>query len=227
MASSVEESVEEIFEKTIKIAFGKDSWKDKELLNKYNKVIKKRDEILNNGKAEDGCGEYGDNPTTIELMLYVRKLMREEKLIPDVPLKFYIQSEPVTIKETINNFNNFIENDGKNTSWLTKEYKKRFPKSYGSEPESHLSEYDIDGWDYSEYQKRNPLDADIEWLFKYRAKIGHIYYNELDHYLTYLVGAILVGAKRRYKTKINYTPDRIRQGDHIKEDLKRMSEKDF
>ena len=41
MASSVEESVEEIFEKTIKIAFGKDSWKDKELLNKYNKVIKK------------------------------------------------------------------------------------------------------------------------------------------------------------------------------------------
>ena len=212
-------SVEEKFKETIIKVFGKKIWDEEKFKGLYDNVIKKRDEILNNGKAEDGCGEYGDNPTTIELMLYVRKLMREEKLIPDVPLKFYIQSEPVTIKETINNFNNFIENDGKNTSWLTKEYKKRFPKSYGSEPESHLSEYDIDGWDYSEYQKRNPLDADIEWLFKYRAKIGHIYYNELDHYLTYLVGAILVGAKRRYKTKKNNTPDKSRWGVHIKEDL--------
>ena len=203
MASSVEEK----FKETIEIVF-EDRWKDIEPL--YNKVIEKREENLKNGKkAEDGCGKYGDDPTTIELMLYIRKLMREEKLIPDVPLKFYIQSEPVTIKETINNFNNFIENDGKNTSWLTKEYKKRFPKSYGSEPESHLSEYDIDGWDYSEYQKRNPLDADIEWFFKYRAKIGHIYYNELDHYLTYLVGTI----------RKNKKDDCISQGKHIKEDL--------
>lgn len=209
MASSVEEK----FKETIIKVF-EDRWKDIEPL--YNKVIKKRDEILNNGKAEDGYGKFGGNPTTIELMLYVRKLMREEKLIPDVPLKFYIQSEPVTIKETINNFNNFIENDGKNKSWLTKEYKKRFPKSYGSEPESHLSEYDIDGWDYSEYQKRNPLDADIEWLFKYRAKIGHIYYNELDHYLTYLAGAILENAINKKKN----ASDGSHNGVHIKGDLK-------
>lgn len=218
MASSVEESVEEIFEKTIKIAFGKDSWKDKELLNKYNKVIKKRNEFLNNGKAEDDCGEFGDDPTTIELMLYVRKLMREEKLIPDVSLKICIQSESLTI----DNLKKFVVLDSKTRSWLTTEYKERFPISYYSEPESHIWDYGDDGWDYSEYQKENSLDADIEWLFPFKdrigrtKRIGHIYYNELDHYLTYLVGAI----------RKNKTSDRIRQGDHIKEDLKRMSEKD-
>ena len=90
-----------------------------------------------------------------------------------------------------------------------------------------MREYLVDGWDYSEYLKKNPSKTDIEWFIKLNKKVYHLYYNELDHYLTYLVGAILVGAKRRYKTKINYTPDRIRQGDHIKEDLKRMSEKDF
>ena len=191
--------VEEIFKETIIKVF-EDRWKDIEPL--YNKVLEKRE------KNKDDCRTYGDDPTTIELMLYIRKLMREEKLIPDVPLKFYIQSEPVTIKETINNFNNFIEHDGKNTSWLTKEYKKRFPKSYGSEPESHLSEYDIDGWDYSEYQKRNPLDADIEWLFKFKDKLYHIYYNELDHYLTHLVGVIRKN-----------TCDKSWRGVHIKEDF--------
>lgn len=212
----MESSVEEKFKETIIKVFGKEIWDEEKFKRLYDNVIKKRDEILNNGKAEDGYGKFGGNPTTIELMLYVRKLMREEKLIPDVPLKFYIQSEPVTIKETINNFNNFIENDGKNKSWLTKEYKKRFPKSYGSEPESHLSEYDIDGWNYSEYQKRNPLDADIEWLFKYRAKIGHIYYNELDHYLTYLAGAILENAINKKKN----ASDGSWRGIHIKGDLK-------
>lgn len=220
MASDVEKK----FKETIEIVFGPDSWKDKELLNKYNKVIKKRDEILNNGKAEDGYGGYGGNPTTIELMLYVRKLMREKKLIPDVPLKFYIQSESVTIE----NFKNFIVHDGKNRSWLTKEYEKRFDESYKSEPESHFGPHNLepesqkwdyldDGWDYSKYQKENSLDADIEWLFESKDGLYHLYYNELDHYLTYLVGAILRGK----------SCDGIKQGKNIKEDLKRMPEKDF
>ncbi len=223
MASSVKESVEEIFEKTIKKVFGKKIWDEEKFKGLYDNVIKKRNEILNNGKAEDGCGEFGDNPTTIELMLYVRKLMREEKLIPDVSLKICIQSESLTI----DNLKKFVVLDSKTRSWLTTEYKERFPISYYSEPESHIWDYRYDGWDYSEYQKENSLDADIEWIIKIKNKFSHIYYNELDHYLTYLVGAILVGAKSRYKTKRDYTPDRIRQGDHIKEDLKRMPEKDF
>lgn len=208
-------SVEEKFKETIIKVF-EDRWKDIEPL--YNKVIKKRDEILNNGKAEDGYGKYGGNPTTIELMLYVRKLMREEKLIPDVSLKICIQSESLTI----DNLKKFVVLDGKTRSWLTTEYKERFPISYYSEPESHIWDYDVDGWDYSKYQKENSLDADIEWLFEYKGKLDHIYYNELDHYLTYLAGAILENAIKKKKN----ASDGINQGKNIKEDLKRMPEKD-
>ena len=207
MASSVEEK----FKETIEIVF-EDRWKDIELL--YNKVIEKREENLKNGKkAEDGCGKYGDDPTTIELMLYVRKLMREKNLIPDVPLEICIQSKFLTI----DNLKKFFKCDVKTIGWLTKEYEKRFHKSYESEPESHMWDYLVDGWDYSEYLEKNPSKADIEWFFKINKKISHLYYNELDHYLTFLVGAI-----RR-----NITSDRSRDGVHIKEDLKRMPEKDF
>ena len=206
-----EKSIEKKFKETVEDVFRKDIWEDKELLNKYNKVIEKREENLKNGKkAEDGCGEYGDDPTTIELMLYIRKLMREEKLIPDVPLKICIQSESLRIDK----LKDFVMFDVKTIGWLTKEYKKRFHKSYESEPESHMREHLDDGWDYSEYLEKNPSKADIEWFFKFNKKISHLYYNELDHYLTYLVGAI-----RR-----NITSDGIKQGKNIKEDLKRMSE---
>ena len=210
-------SVEEKFKETIIKVF-EDRWKDIEPL--YNKVIKKRDEILNNGKAEDGYGEYGGNPTTIELMLYVRKLMREEKLIPAEPLKNYLHGKPLTEEE----FKDFIKQDGKTRSWLTTEYEKRFHISYDSEPESHSTEYFENGWDYSKYQKENSLDADIEWLFEYKGKLDHIYYNELDHYLTYLAGAILENAIKKKKKNAS---DGSRNGVHIKEDLKRMPEKDF
>ena len=213
MASSVEESVEEIFEKTIKKVFGKKIWDEEKFKRLYDNVIEKRKENLNNGKAEDDCGKYGDDSTTIELMLYIRKLMREEKLIPDVSLKICIQSESLTI----DNLKKFVVLDGKTRSRLTTEYKERFPISYYSEPESHIWDYHDDGWyNYSEYQKENSLDADIEWIIKINNKFSHIYYNELDHYLTYLVGAIRRGKSR----------DGINQGKNIKEDLKRMPEKD-
>lgn len=146
MASSVEEK----FKETIIKVFGKKIWDEEKFKGLYDNVIKKRDEILNNGKAEDGCGEFGDNPTTIELMLYVRKLMREEKLIPDVPLEICIQSKSLPI----NKLKKFVMFDFRTIGWLTEEYEKRFPKSYKSEPESHMREYLDDGWDYSEYLKK-------------------------------------------------------------------------
>ena len=208
MESSVEEifkkSIEKKFKKTIEDVFRKDIWEDKELLNKYKKVIEKRE------KNKDDCGEYGDDPTTIELMLYIRKLMREEKLIPDVPLEICIQSKSLKIKD----LKKFVMFDVKAIGWLTKEYEKRFDKSYESEPESHMREYLDDGWDYSEYLKKNPSKADIEWFFKFNKKISHLYYNELDHYLTYLV----------YVIRTNKPSDLIQKGKNIKEDLKRMSE---
>ena len=171
-----------------------------------NKVREKR------GKAEDGCGKYGDDSTTIELMLYIRKLMREEKLISSVPLENYIQSQPLTIE----NLKKFVVLDGKTRSWLTARYKKEYPISYDSEPESHSWDYFDDGWDYSKYLEENSLDADTEWFFEFKDRFGHkvrlshIYYNELDHYLTYLVYAI----------RTNKTCDRSKKGVNIKKDLK-------
>ena len=205
-----EKSIEKKFKETVEDVFRKDIWEDEELLNKYKKVIEKRE------KNKDDCGKYGDDPTTIELMLYIRKLMREKKLIPDVPLEICIQSKAVTEE----NFKKFIVHDGKTRSWLTTEYEERFHTSYESEPESHFGphnskpesdkwDYLDDGWDYSEYLKEDSSKADIEWIIKFGNKFSHIYYNELDHYLTFLVGAI-----RR-----NITSDRSRQGVNIKEDL--------
>ncbi|WP_314007477.1 hypothetical protein [Lancefieldella parvula] len=214
MSSSDEEKkpIDDKFEKTIEIVFGEDILKDKELLDRYENVIEKREENLKNGKAEDGCGKYGDDSTTIELMLYIRKLMREEKLIPSVPLENYIQSQPLTIE----NLKNFVVLDGKTRSWLTARYKKEYPISYGSEPESHSWDYFDDGWDYSKYLEENSLNADKEWFFEFEDKhghkdrLGHIYYNELDHYLTYLV----------YALRTNKKCDRSKKGVNIKKDLK-------
>lgn len=190
-------NVEE-FKKTIKRVFGKDCLKDIEPL--YNKVIENKD---NNVK----CGTYGDDPATIELILYLRKIMRQKKLVPTEKL---LKGKSLTY----DNYIEFIENDGKVRSWLTEEYQERFPCSYESEPESHINDYKDDGWKYSEYLNQNNqnYDYDIEWFYVGKNVVGHIYYNELDHYLTYLLSAIRKG--------IPYVS--IKQGKNIQKDLDKI-----
>ena len=197
-------NVEE-FKKTIERVFGKDCLKEIEPL--YKKVIENRD---NNVK----CGTYGDDPATIELILYLRHKMRENKLISSEPISNYLKSIPKTMKDYEELFKNFLENDGKDRSWLTEEYKKRFPYSYESEPESHIDDYMFDGWKYFEYLNQNNqnYDYDIEWFCVGKNVVGHIYYNELDHYLTYLLGAI-----RRGISDVC-----ISQGKNIEEDLDKI-----
>ena len=61
-------------------------------------------------------------------------------------------------------------------------------------------------------QNNQNYDYDIEWFYVGKNLVGHIYYNELDHYLTYLLGAIRRGI-----------PDvRISQGKNIEEDLDKI-----
>lgn len=193
-------NVEE-FEKTIERVFGKNCLKEIEPL--YKKVIENRD---NNVK----CGRYGDDPATIELILYLRHKMRENKLISSKPISNYLKAIPITIE----NFKKFLEKDGKDRSWLTEEYKNRFPYSYESEPESHKKPYTDDEWNYFEYLNQNNqnYDYDIEWFYVGKNVVGHIYYNELDHYLTYLLGAI-----RRGISKVG-----IKQGKNIEKDLEKI-----
>lgn len=197
MENKDEKKVEKVFKGYIEKIFGKDCLKEIEPL--YKKVIENRD---NNVKF----GEFGDDPATIELILYLRKIMRQKKLVPTEKL---LKGKSLTY----DNYLEFIENDGKVRSWLTEEYKKRFPYSYESEPKSHIDDYKEDGWNYLEYLNQNNqnYDYDIEWFYVEKNEVGHIYYNELDHYLTYLLGAI-----RRGKA------DRIRQGENIKKDLEKI-----
>ena len=205
MENKEKKNVEVIFEGHIEKIFGKDCLKDIEPL--YNKVIENRD---NNVK----CGRYGDDPATIELILYLRHKMRENKLISSEPISNYLKSIPKTKEEYKELFENFLENDGKDRNWLTEEYQERFPYSYESEPESHINDYKEDGWNYSEYLNRNNqnYDYDIEWFYVEKNEVSHIYYNELDHYLTYLLYAIRTGKEN----------DRIIQGKNIKIDLKKI-----
>ncbi|WP_195215664.1 hypothetical protein [Streptococcus oralis] len=200
MENKKKKNVEKVFEGYIEKIFGKDCLKEIEPL--YKKVIENRD---NNVK----CGKYGDDPATIELILYLRHKMRENKLISSEPISNYLKAIPITIE----NFKKFLEKDGKERSWLTKEYRNRFPCSYESEPESHKKPYTDDGWNYFEYLNQNNqnYDYDIEWFYVEKNIVGHIYYNELDHYLTYLLGAL-----RRGK------PDSIRQGKNIQKDLEKI-----
>ena len=200
MENKDEKKVEKVFKGYIEKIFGKDCLKEIEPL--YKKVIENRD---NNVK----CGKYGDDPATIELILYLRHKMRENKLISSEPISNYLKAIPITIE----NFKKFLEKDGKERSWLTKEYRNRFPCSYESEPESHKKPYTDDGWNYFEYLNQNNqnYDYDIEWFYVEKNIVGHIYYNELDHYLTYLLGAL-----RRGK------PDSIRQGKNIQKDLEKI-----
>ena len=179
----------------------------KEIEPLYKKVIENRD---NNVK----CGTYGDDPATIELILYLRHKMRENKLISSEPISNYLKAIPKTMKGYEKLFKNFLENDGKDKSWLTEEYKKRFPYSYESEPKSHIDDYMFDGWKYFEYlnQKNQNYDYDIEWFCVGKNVVGHIYYNELDHYLTYLLGSI----------RLDKENDSIKKGKNIKEDLKKI-----
>ena len=197
MEDKDEKKVEKVFKGYIEKIFGKDCLKEIEPL--YKKVIENRD---NNVKF----GEFGDDLATIELILYLRKIMRQKKLVPTEKL---LKGKSLTY----DNYLEFIENDGKVRSWLTEEYKKRFPYSYESEPKSHIDDYKEDGWNYLEYLNQNNqnYDYDIEWFYVEKNEVGHIYYNELDHYLTYLLGAI-----RRGKA------DRIRQGENIKKDLEKI-----
>ena len=197
-------NVEE-FKKTIERVFGKDCLKEIEPL--YKKVIENRD---NNVK----CGTYGDDPATIELILYLRHKMRENKLISSEPISNYLKAIPKTMKDYEKLFRKFLKNDGKDKSWLTEEYKKCFPYSYESEPESHINDYMFDGWKYFEYLNQNNqnYDYDIEWFCVGKNVVGHIYYNELDHYLTYLLGAI-----RRGISDVC-----ISQGKNIEEDLDKI-----
>jgi len=177
--------LEDAFEFTIKHVFGEEVLGSEDLRKRYTKIQ----------GSKETYGKYGDD-AAIDLMLYLRKLMRDRNLVPNIRMD--------------ENMEEFINKNirGKD-NWLTEEYKNRFPQSYDSEPDSHFDgDYDVDGWNY---ENADITDRETEWIGDYKKyKNTHYYYNQLDHYLTYLVDRIRSG-----KTK----NDSIRKGHIIKKDI--------
>lgn len=72
-------------------------------------------------------------------------------------------------------------------------FKKQFPLTYNYDLTKLNDSYVVDGWDYANFEE---LDNNAWLITKGRGKnriVTHRYYNELDHYLTYLIGAIRTG----------------------------------
>ena len=149
--------------------------KDEEINRLYSEVI----EANKKGKC---CGEFGDDESTRLLMTELRKRMREQKFAPNCKL----QNMDWKKKEGKEDFyRKRTELVGK-----TEKYKKLFPKTYNYECKTMPinTSYNFDGWNYGEKKYQNE-----EWIFpvgKKQIMYTHFYYNELDHYLTYLIGFI-------------------------------------
>ncbi len=128
--------------------------------------------------------KYGGDESAIELMRYLRKKMIKYGLAPKEPLK---QGEK--------GFYRFRTELLRNTVG----FKDRFPETWKLDCEIRNPNcgYMEDGWDYriarlSIKPEEDRETKETEWLGldKEGAILTHFYYNELDHYLTNLVGRI-------------------------------------
>ena len=162
------------FDRAITVAFGNGLQNEERFRTLYDSV-KSPDE-------SDGLPPYGGDQCAIKLMLYLREQMRKCGLAPKVSLK---QGEK--------RFYRFRMEGLRNTNTVA--FKYRFPETwaYDCEERNPNRGYKEDGWDYQIVAQ--DVEQGAEWLEKFQTKdrgviLTHFYYNELDHYLTHLVGAI-------------------------------------
>ena len=174
------------FKETIKVIFNETECSEwyKEFEKKFNKIKDDDDEII---------GKYGCSIGAMELMLFIRKRMRDEGLAPSIIL------ENNELEKNSKEHYNFIINSIENYS---RKFIERFPCTYNTDIHkkraciikekydvSYNLIYDYDGWNYENLINQNPEKIKLnseDWITKER----HLYYNELDHYLTYYVGLI-------------------------------------
>ena len=157
----------EQFEKTICAVFG-DSYFES-ILDLYN-------EVLAATYDPDGTPYGGDAPA-IALMRVIREKMRVKGLAPRAEIKL---DKKNTLENLLRTRTELLE---KNET-----FRQLFGKTwrYDVEIMNPNDGYDFDGWNYQGIALKPE-----EWVVKLgKRKPSHLYYNELDHYLTYLVGAI-------------------------------------
>lgn len=163
---------QEQFENVIKAVFGQ-------------KFLEEINELYQHVRESAGKGEfnkYGGDSLSIALMLPIRAAMREKGLAPaELPnfsnLERFYESRTELLKQT-------------------SEFQRTFPKTWEFDCVIKCPNrgYTDDGWDYEneEVKKMSEEEQEKEWIIRdsKSGKLKHYYYNELDHYLTYLVGAI-------------------------------------
>ncbi len=161
---------EEQLRKTIIASMDKAVWSDIQPL--LNAVTCARDDGV--AMDENGCDE-----NAIRLMLALREKMREMGLAPKCHLH---ENEWKDLESFYKKRTNLLAESYKYVEKLKRTYKFE----HNIMPVN--AHYTDDGWDYG-----NKSYDEIEWIFpvgRGKQKHTHFYYNELDHYLTYLVGRI-------------------------------------
>lgn len=143
-------------------------------------------ELYQHVRESAGKGEYnefGGDSLSIALMLPIRAAMRQKGLAPvELPnfsnLERFYESRTELLKQTL-------------------QFQCTFPKTWEFDCEIKCPNrgYAVDGWDYENEEAIEFMSEEgkaSEWIFRdsVSGKLTHYYYNELDHYLTYLVGAI-------------------------------------
>lgn len=166
--------LEEEFTSAIKIVFGKEFAENEEFLMRYNAVCARNNP---NDPNKPKIGKYGDSDSSKELMLFLRKEMRERQLAPDIELPDIWCNKKICEKKYCNEVIKAIEEK-------SPKYSELFPETKEYERHQKFLQYCTDGWNYkgSKWEKN-------DWIYEVRGAY-HCYYNELDHYLTYMVGLI-------------------------------------
>lgn len=185
MANSLEEFSND-FKETIKVIFNETEGSEwyKEFEKKFNKIKDEDDEII---------GKHGCSIGAMELMFFIRKRMRDEGLAPNIIL------DNNGLEKNSKEHYNFIINSIEECS---PKFIEKFPYTYNTDIHkkracfmkekydvSYNLSYDYDEWNYENIINQNPERIKFnseDWI----TKEGHLYYNELDHYLTYYVGLI-------------------------------------
>lgn len=110
--------------------------------------------------------DYGDSEQAREIMLIIRKKMRENGLAPNEKL---VKDKEYTACE---------------------KYPKNFRDRYREVIAVDKGHYKEDGWDYNADKYE-----DEDWIIKSGEIYTHLYYNELDHYFTHLIKRIECGQR--------------------------------
>lgn len=178
------------FDRAITVAFGNGLQNEERFRTLYDSV--------KSPNESDSLPPYGGDQCAIELMLYLREQMRKCGLAPKEPLK---QGEKRFYQFRTECLGNTVG------------FKYRFPETwaYDCVPEKPNDGYTEDGWNYQIVGISIEPDQDrerkgTEWLDTKDGILTHFYYNELDHYLTHLVGVIRgCGSVQNKRFEAGYT----------------------